>query len=106
MFGKPDALGQALHQDIHCEGMHSVAVTFLVNCTASRASDEKIVVKVKSGVQYCVQLVGAAKAVVKGVGVQLEEQEAANSLCPAPQSLPPDIISVSFDQAKNKAFEE
>jgi hypothetical protein len=39
-----------------------------------------------------VQLAGGVYAVVKGVGLQLLSQNAANSLCPAPQSMPPDIV--------------
>ena len=65
-----------------------MAVTFLVNGTVSPS----VALYERTGVHLFVQLAGGAYAVVKGVGLQLLLQNAANSHCPAPQLLPLDIL--------------
>jgi hypothetical protein len=65
-----------------------VAVKFLINDALYPPSK----LYEFTGVQLSAQLAGGVYTVVKGVGLQLLLQKAANSLYPAPQSMPPDML--------------
>ena len=88
MFEVSSISGQLWQPGIHCVGAQAVAVTFLVNETVY----PPVTLYERTGVRLSVQLAAGAYAVVEGVGLQLLLQNAANSRCPAPQSMPPDML--------------
>ena len=88
MFDVSSIPGQLWQRGIHCVGAQALAVTFLVNDTVY----PPVMLYERTGVLLSVQLAGGVYAVVKGVGLQLLSQNAANSRCPAPQSMPPDML--------------
>jgi hypothetical protein len=79
MFDVSSIPGQLWQRGIHCVGAQALDVTFLVNDTVY----PPVTLYERTGVQLSVQLAGGVYAVVKGIGLQLSSQNAANSRCPS-----------------------